>query len=115
MPITDFEKKLSVEEQFKDSEVRANIIKKLLITRYSILHLYSDLDIENKLPTIEQIGETNADATKLTVVLRSFIIFLNFIRTKAEELSTEIERKEMLLPAEETLSWLVKLVEQDLI
>lgn len=101
------------EERLENQTVAGTMIRKLLVARYSILHLYSDMNIEGMLPPIEQIRDADTDAMKLEAVVHQFIVFLNFLRKKAEDLATEEERKEMIFPAEDVLSWLLKLLGEE--
>lgn len=95
-------------DRLNNQEVVDPTIRQLLVARYSILHLYSDLNIENMLPTIEQIRAANSNPALLEAVEQKFLIFINFLRGKAEKLSNIEEQKELLFPAEDVLAWLIK-------
>lgn len=97
-------------DRLNNQEIVEPAIRQLLVARYSILHLYSDLNIENMLPTIEQIRAANSNAALLEEVEQKFIIFINFLRAKTEKLSDPEEQKELLFPAEDVLGWLIKKV-----
>jgi hypothetical protein len=94
----------------KDQEI-SDFARKLLVSRYSILHYYSDMDIAHMLPSIQEIRDANSDAKKMEAVIHKFILFLNFLRKKAEGLKNEAQQKEMIFPAEDVLAWLLKILD----
>ncbi len=91
-----------------EKEIVDPTIRQLLVARYRLLHLYSDFDIENRLPTIEQIRAAHTNPNFLEAVEQKFVEFVNFLRLRARDMNNAKDCQELLFPAEEILTELIK-------